>query len=178
MIIQGHYLSAAMLLDISLKATCMIFVTIVFDWFYRHCSAALPLVDQLDRPNQKAEVYFRKDGFSPHYNPQQKLGEEDLKVILGKRSLIEGVVRDAACKPASNVEVRSEHGPHQADGVMIGFVVDSTTTDAQGRYRLYVHPESYRILVRSSLGLSLRTYHERSVVGGPRRRSIPMSVSR
>ncbi|XZE53859.1 M56 family metallopeptidase [Planctomycetaceae bacterium SH139] len=108
--------------------------------------------DQLERPDQKVEVCFRKEGFSPHYNAQQELGRKDFKVTLNKRTLIEGVVQDAAGKPVPNVEVRGEHGPHQADGVMIGFVVDSTTTDAQGHYRLYVHPESYRILARSSDG--------------------------
>lgn len=107
---------------------------------------------QRDRLDQKVEVCFRKAGYSPYYNAQQELGKKDFKVVLNKQTFIEGIVRDAAGKPAANVEIRGEHGPHQADGVMIGFVVESTKTDADGRYRLHVHPDSYRILARSDDG--------------------------
>jgi beta-lactamase regulating signal transducer with metallopeptidase domain len=107
---------------------------------------------KFDDARTKVELRVMKDGYSPFYKVQQSAGVRDFKVTLNQRTYIEGVVTDSDGKPVPNIDVRGEQGMQQGDGVMIGFVATTTKTDDQGRYRLYVHPDTYQLLVRTSSG--------------------------
>ncbi len=111
---------------------------------------------KLGGDSPKVEIRFMKDGYSPFYKPQQAFGVRDFKVTLGQRTFIEGLVRDSNGKPVADVEVRGEQGMQQGDGVMIGSVSTSTKTNRDGRYKLFVHPDTYQLLVRSSTGQTAR----------------------
>lgn len=110
------------------------------------------MFDDLDRVDSKVEIRIMKDGYSPYYNPLQALGTPSQTFVLGQKTYIEGIVRDSQGNPEANVEVRGEHGPHQADGVLIRTVVTNTKTDENGVYRLHLHPDNYRLLVRGKDG--------------------------
>lgn len=103
-------------------------------------------------PGRRIEVRFSKDGFSPVHITQQEVGELLQPVALNDKTFFFGTVEDKAGKPLANVTVQALTMPKQADGVLIRELSYQTTTDALGHYRLYVHPDFYRIEAR--LGLS------------------------
>lgn len=107
---------------------------------------------KFDDARSKIELRVVKDGYSPLYQPLQPLGVRNFKIVLGQKTYIEGVVRDSSGAPVPNIEVRGEQGPQQADGVMIGAVMTATQTDDKGRYRLFVHPDTYQLSVRTESG--------------------------
>jgi beta-lactamase regulating signal transducer with metallopeptidase domain/protocatechuate 3,4-dioxygenase beta subunit len=113
---------------------------------------------QLKLPDQREKVELRatKEGYSPYYNAQQSLGERDFKIILGQETFIEGTVRDSSGMPVPSVEVRGEQGAQEGDGVVISNVPTTTLTDPQGRYRLFVYPDTYEIQVITNSGQSAR----------------------
>lgn len=97
--------------------------------------------------SNKIEVRFMKEGYSPHYIVQQQLGVDHFSVTLGQETYIEGVVRDTKGKPVSNVEIRGEQSNKQGDGVMITKVATTTKSDSGGKFRLYVFPDEYQLLL-------------------------------
>ena len=95
----------------------------------------------------KIEVRFMKEGYSPHYIAQQQLGVDHFAVTLGQKTYIEGVVKDPKGLPVPNVEIRGEQSNKQGDGVMISSVETTTKSDSTGKFRLYVYPDVYQLLV-------------------------------
>jgi beta-lactamase regulating signal transducer with metallopeptidase domain/thiol-disulfide isomerase/thioredoxin len=93
------------------------------------------------------EVRFSKPGYSPHYIVQQPRGQKDFVVILGNKTFLEGTLRDPGHAPVAGAIIRGVQGEKQGDGALIGDVTTTTTTDAQGRYRLYLFPDTYEIQV-------------------------------
>jgi protocatechuate 3,4-dioxygenase beta subunit len=99
--------------------------------------------------NQNVQVRFRKPGWSPVMFVQQPTGVKDFVVAMDRKTYFEGVVRGPDGKPAANTRIRANQGPKTADGGIITTVWTETTTDASGRYRLYVEPDAYEFLVKS-----------------------------
>jgi len=97
--------------------------------------------------SRKIEVRFSKEGYSPHYIAQQQLGVEHFSVTLGQKTYIEGTVRDPKGKAVPNAEIRGEQTNKQGDGVMIGSIATTTNADASGKFRLYVFPDEYQLLI-------------------------------
>jgi beta-lactamase regulating signal transducer with metallopeptidase domain/thiol-disulfide isomerase/thioredoxin len=96
---------------------------------------------------RKAEIRFSKEGYSPHYIVQQPPGVKDLLVTLGNKTYLEGILRGPDGEPISDATIRGEQRNKQGDGVMITEVATTTKSDAAGRYRLYVFPDTYEIQV-------------------------------
>jgi len=98
-------------------------------------------------PASKIEVRFLKEGYSPHYIVQQQLGVNDFSVTLGQKTYIEGIIRDPKGMAVPNAEIRGEQSNKQGDGVMISSVATNTKSDASGKFRLYVFPDNYQLMV-------------------------------
>jgi hypothetical protein len=99
-------------------------------------------------PRHKIELRISKDGFSPWYNHLQPTGEPALNVALNNKTYLQGVVTSPDGAPVPNALVRAASSGKQADGVFIGEVWTETKTDAEGKYRMYVAPDSYDVMVR------------------------------
>ena len=95
----------------------------------------------------RVEVQYSKPGYSPHYDPRHDTGGDEFSITLERGTYIEGRVLAPDGKPVPDAIVKGQHGPHQADGVMIGDVTTTTKTDAGGKYRMYVFPEKYEMQV-------------------------------
>ncbi len=104
-------------------------------------------VFRLTLGEENPELRFSKPGYSPHYIPQQSRDAKAFLVTLNDDTFLEGVLRGPDGRPVANATIRAEQGPHEGDGVVINGVTTTTTTDADGRYRLYLFPEEYQIQV-------------------------------
>ncbi|HEX4073585.1 MAG TPA: carboxypeptidase regulatory-like domain-containing protein, partial [Planctomycetaceae bacterium] len=100
-----------------------------------------------DSDHQYVEVRFSKPGYSPHYIVRQPRGKKDFVVTLGNKTFVEGTLRDPAHAPVAGATIKGVQGAQQGDGFVIGDVTTTTTTDAKGRYRLYLFPDTYEIQV-------------------------------
>ena len=98
--------------------------------------------------DQKVEIRFSKPGYDPKYIPQQPTGQSGLVVTLSNKTYFEGQVTDSSGKPVVAAKIRADQGPKQGDGVQINSVWTETTSDAEGKYRLYVQPDAYDIQIR------------------------------
>jgi outer membrane protein assembly factor BamB/beta-lactamase regulating signal transducer with metallopeptidase domain len=107
-----------------------------------------------DNSDGEVEMRIARQGYSPFYNPRQSVGGDPLIIRLDRRTFIEGTVVDPSGKPAAKVVVRGEQRDIDGPGVHIGEVATETTTDEQGKYRLYVHPDVYYLSVTSSAGVA------------------------
>lgn len=94
------------------------------------------------------EVEFSKPGYSPSLYPNQKTGTQDWTIVLTNDTYRQGQVLDPAGNPVADALIRASRGPFQSTGVLIGQVWTETTTDAEGKYRLYLEPYDYEIQVR------------------------------
>jgi hypothetical protein len=99
-----------------------------------------------------AEVRFRKPGFSPERFMNQPLGIKGWVVALGSKTFIEGTVRNPDGKPARKASIRANQGPKQNVQGVFPDLRTETATDEAGRYRLYLQPDEYEILVSSPVG--------------------------
>ncbi|QDT43690.1 Regulatory protein BlaR1 [Gimesia alba] len=95
----------------------------------------------------RAEVRISKPGYSPHYIFQQACGGDILTVMLNNKTYIEGQLFDPSGKPVPDATVQGLQGPKQGNGVLIKEVKTATMTDAAGRYRMYVFPDTYEMRV-------------------------------
>ncbi len=95
------------------------------------------------------EVRFSKSGYSPHYRPQQPSGEIVL-VMLDNKTYLEGTVRDSAGKPVAQALVKGVQEEQDAGNFVVPGPTTTTTTDAEGRYRLYAFPGIYDVRVTAS----------------------------
>lgn len=99
--------------------------------------------------DQTVEVRFSKDGYSPIYRRNQSLGVADLRIILSSKTYLKGVVVDKNSKPIPLATVIAAH-PYSWRGEYPSFNRETrTSTDADGRYRLYLNPEVYAVSVIS-----------------------------
>jgi beta-lactamase regulating signal transducer with metallopeptidase domain/protocatechuate 3,4-dioxygenase beta subunit len=96
----------------------------------------------------EVEVEFSKPGYCPSLYPAQKTGTNDWTVVLTQDTYLEGRVLDSQGEPVPSARVRAARGPFQNPQVHIGQVWTETTTDAEGRYRLYLEPYDYDLQVR------------------------------
>jgi protocatechuate 3,4-dioxygenase beta subunit len=102
---------------------------------------------KLDK-GQKIELRISKEGFSPAYEEQGAGGISDLKVVLNNKTYLEGTVYSPDGKPVPDALVRADCGPKVADQLHILNVWTETRSDADGHYKLYVAPDSYKIQTR------------------------------
>jgi hypothetical protein len=72
--------------------------------------------------------------------------------VLGHKTYFTGRVIGKTGAPLKNVKVRAIAGPKQADRHFIPHMIYETASDAQGRYRLYVHPDTYCLETRQANG--------------------------
>jgi len=103
---------------------------------------------------KKVEVRWTKPGFSPHYVAQQNVGVKDLVVTLDSKTFIDGTITAIDGTAAANVTIVASQQNIQGDGVMIGEVPTETSTDAEGKFRLYLFPDKYLIRVSSPQGVA------------------------
>lgn len=99
-------------------------------------------------PKSRVEIRISKVGFSPVYVPQKETGGKPWQVTLDDRTFFEGTMLDKIGEPISGVPIRAATGPHKGDGVVISDVWWETTSDQQGRYRLYCTPEIHDFQIR------------------------------
>jgi RNA polymerase sigma factor (sigma-70 family) len=99
--------------------------------------------------DSKVQVRFRKPGYSPEMFLKQPTGVPGLVVTLDRKTYFEGVVRRPDGKPAPEALIRANQGPKQIDGGIMSTIWTETTTDAKGRYRLYVQPDQYEFHVKA-----------------------------
>jgi len=97
----------------------------------------------------RIEVRIGKDGFSPAHITTQEVGTLVEPLILSNKTFFEGIVTDANGRPVPNAMISVRCGPKQAPGVVVTSLAYDTTTDKDGRYRLYAHPDTYDVQVRT-----------------------------
>lgn len=96
--------------------------------------------------NETVEVRFSKEGFSPIYRRKQPLGVEGFRVVLDSKTYLEGQVVDEKGSPVPKARVFANHQYHLGSGFNRE---TATVTDENGRYRLYLFPETYTVAVVS-----------------------------
>ncbi len=104
--------------------------------------------------DEKIEITFSAPGYTPRYIAVQPLGKMTRPVVLSRATFIQGTVRDGAGKPVANAKVRAVAGPFYGDGVQITEVPYTTTSDAQGRYKLFLQSDTYELFVLGTKGVS------------------------
>ncbi|TVQ02744.1 MAG: carboxypeptidase regulatory-like domain-containing protein, partial [Planctomycetaceae bacterium] len=93
-------------------------------------------------------VEFTKDGYCPSLYPAQRTGTQDWTIVLTQDTYLEGQVLDPQGQPVADARVRASRGPFQNPQGQISQVWTETTSDAEGRYRLYLEPYDYDLQVR------------------------------
>lgn len=101
------------------------------------------------KDTKRIEVRFSKENYSPRLIVRQRLGVRNAVIVLNNRTYFEGKVLDTDGRPAGNALIRAAQGPKEAEGVMITEIWTETRTDEQGKYRLYLQPDSYDIRVNA-----------------------------
>ncbi|MCE5248628.1 M56 family metallopeptidase [bacterium] len=101
----------------------------------------------LSRDN-RVEVRFSKEGYSPELIIMQKTGVSNIIVRLGNKTYFEGRVLAPDGRPVPDALIRASQGPKRAHGVVITSIWTETRSGRDGRYRLYVEADTYDIQVR------------------------------
>ena len=97
--------------------------------------------------NATVEVRFSKEGYSPVYRRKQPLGVSKFRVVLNNKTYLEGQVLNENGKPEAKARVIASH-PYVWGATYPSFNREtSTVTDENGRYRLYLFPETYTVKV-------------------------------
>jgi beta-lactamase regulating signal transducer with metallopeptidase domain/protocatechuate 3,4-dioxygenase beta subunit len=96
---------------------------------------------------RKVPVRFRKPGYSSVLLARQPPGVTDLVVAMDKRTYFEGTVRGPGGEPVPGASIYAVQGPKWGDGLVIPSAWTETRADPSGRYRLYVEPDAYELLV-------------------------------
>ncbi|MDB5387564.1 MAG: blaR1, partial [Planctomycetaceae bacterium] len=99
-----------------------------------------------DKGARMVEVRFSKPGYSPNYFVKQTPGEVML-VGLDNKTFIEGTVRGADGNPVADAVVKGVQGMKQHDEFDFPGPTTLAATDKDGRYRMYVFPDTYDIQV-------------------------------
>ena len=100
--------------------------------------------------DEKVEVRFSKEGYSPKLIVKQETGIGNIKVTLGNKTYFEGNVLSEDGSPVPNALIRANQGPKQADGVVISSIWTETQSKSDGSYRLYVEADTYDIQVKAA----------------------------
>jgi beta-lactamase regulating signal transducer with metallopeptidase domain len=99
-----------------------------------------------DEETRKVEVRFSKPGYSPDYRLEQSPGEVML-VGLDNKTYIEGRLRGLDGTPVANATIKGIQKEQQIEPGVIPGPTTLATTDADGRYRMYVFRDTYDIRV-------------------------------
>ena len=95
------------------------------------------------------EVRFSCDGYSPVYRRKQRLGEQEFRVVLNKKTYLEGEVTDSNGKPVPNANVIAAH-PYTWVAQHPSYDRETRTkTDEKGHYLIHLCPETYVLSVTS-----------------------------
>jgi len=100
--------------------------------------------------DEKVEVRLRKSGYSPEIFLEAPTGVAGWVIVLGSKTYFEGIVRGPDGKPTPHALIRADQGPRRAAGCLIGNIWTETTTDDDGRFRLYVQPDGYQFIVTAA----------------------------
>lgn len=111
-------------------------------------------VPDLGLDQKTIEVRFTKPGFSPVHMFRQTVGRLKRPLVMGNSTYFEGRVTDTDGNPVSNVIIRADAGPRQAEGVAISETVFQTKSEQDGHYRLYVQHQSYRLAASAPQGVA------------------------
>ncbi len=112
---------------------------------------------------EPVELQFTKPGFCPRLFIAQPVGEANWVVTLNDRSFLEGRVLDPNDERVAGINIRATRGPFApSDGSRIDAVWTETESDADGRYRMYLEPDTYELRVRQP-GVGVARY-EKTVV--------------
>ncbi|MDB4766324.1 M56 family metallopeptidase [bacterium] len=106
------------------------------------------------RFDSRVEVRISKPGFAPYYNHLQEVGKKDFIVTLNQTTYAEGTVTGTDGQPVANAKLIFDQGEKQADGVRIGAVTSTTETSADGKYRIYLAPDSYAVQAQFKAGVA------------------------
>lgn len=94
-------------------------------------------------------VRFIKPGYAPYLVSDWKLGRIRRDVVLETKTYFEGVVRRPDGQPAADVLIRANQGPKEDNpAAVISEIWTETRTDAAGKYKLLVQPDSYAVEIR------------------------------
>ena len=110
-----------------------------------------------DRIDSRVEVRISKPGFAPYYNHLQNLGEKDFVVTLNQTTYAEGTVTGVDGQPVANAKLIFDQGQKRADGVVLSSVISTIETSANGKYRIYLAPDSYTVQVQGKAGVANTT---------------------
>jgi beta-lactamase regulating signal transducer with metallopeptidase domain/protocatechuate 3,4-dioxygenase beta subunit len=95
-------------------------------------------------------VRLMKSGYAPYLVVDWRLGLRNQTVVMETKTFFEGTVRGPDGKPAANVLVRANQGPKEDNpAAVVGEIWSETKTDAEGRYKLLVQPDTYAFDVRA-----------------------------
>ena len=98
---------------------------------------------------QNLEVRFLKEGYSPVLILDRKPGTDGWDVTMDARTYFEGKLTAPDGRPVADALIRADQGPKSANrGYTISQIWTETRSGPDGRYRLYVAPDGYRIEVR------------------------------
>ncbi len=99
-------------------------------------------------PDREFDAVFRKEGFCPRLFVTQQVGVKDWRITLFDHTWVEGRVTDAEGRPVPGARIRAKRGPKQKHDGILSEVWDETSSREDGRYRFYLEPDAYEILVR------------------------------
>ena len=111
-------------------------------------------LEGFDLDQKTIEVRFSKEGFSPRYMFRQPLGTLKESLVMDSNTYFEGTVTGPDGKTVPQALIRATPPQKRAEGVTITEVWTTTTTDENGRYRLYVQADSYKIVLRHAAGVA------------------------
>lgn len=106
-----------------------------------------------DYDQKTVEIRFSKMDFSPKYIIRQPLGIKDATVVLNNKTYFEGIITDDKGSPVANAAISAIAGPKKAEGVRITEIPTTTSSNADGTYRLYVQADTYDLQVKSEIGV-------------------------
>ncbi|MHB9028115.1 MAG: carboxypeptidase regulatory-like domain-containing protein, partial [Candidatus Latescibacterota bacterium] len=96
---------------------------------------------------EKVQVQFSKEGYSPHMIPIQEPGVTNLAVKLGSRTYFEGRVFTPDGKAVPGALIRADRGMQWLFSGIISHLWIETKSGSDGRYRLYAEPDTLDIQV-------------------------------
>ena len=99
-------------------------------------------------PGEVLQVQLTKDNYSPAMFTDRVAGTLDWEVVLTQGTWLEGRVLSPTGEAVPDALVRASRGPFRLPQVMITEVTNQTTSDADGRYRLYLESDTYDVQVR------------------------------
>ncbi|MCF7958784.1 MAG: carboxypeptidase regulatory-like domain-containing protein, partial [Phycisphaerae bacterium] len=106
-----------------------------------------------DLDQKTAEICISKPGYTPRRTFRQPLGELLSPLILGNKTYLEGHVTNSKGQPVAHALIRADGGERRAEGVVISETVTEAKSDDNGRYRLYMQGDTYKITATAPEGI-------------------------